>query len=262
MRGVSNRTTGRVLACLALLGGAGIGGLAAGWTASANRVADHATTIRVAEMAPADIVNLRFPADWGEASEAATPAKLAFASADGSITLFNPKPMYAVASAATSAPQPAVQAPAPVAAPAKPKPATQQTAAAAPAAATPNPAPARIQLASATSKPVVHAKPARPNAVLNDSQIASIKRRLALTPDQERYWPAVEAELRKMEYTKGANGKSTQGTKMAQIDISKMDVDGLKSAGFPMVMSFSDDQRRELKSLVHLLGLDSVMSGL
>src|SRR5262245_62650327 len=71
MRGVSNRTTGRVLACLALLGGAGIGGLAAGWTASAGRVADHATTIRVAEMAPADIVNLRFPADWGEASAAA-----------------------------------------------------------------------------------------------------------------------------------------------------------------------------------------------
>jgi hypothetical protein len=262
MRGVSNRTTGRVLACLALLGGAGIGGLAAGWTASAGRVADHATTIRVAEMAPADIVNLRFPADWGEASEAATPARLAFASADGSITLFNPKPMYAVASAAASEPPPPVQTPAPVAAPAKPKPATQQTAAAAPAAATPNPAPARIQLASATSKPVVHAKPARPNAVLNDSQIASIKRRLALTSDQERYWPAVEAELRKMEYTKGANGKSTQGTKMAQIDISKMDVDGLKSAGFPMVMSFSDDQRRELKSLVHLLGLDSVMSGL
>ena len=40
------------------------------------------------------------------------------------------------------------------------------------------------------------------NAVLNDSQIASIKKRLSLTPEQERYWPAVEAELRKMEYKK------------------------------------------------------------
>jgi hypothetical protein len=27
-------------------------------------------------------------------------------------------------------------------------------------------------------------------------------------------------------------------------------------------MSFSDDQRRELKSLAHLLGLESVMAGL
>ena len=95
--------------------------------------------------------------------------------------------------------------------------------------------------------------------MLNDSQIAGIKKRLALTPEQERYWPAVEAELRKMEYSK----KSSQGgSRMASIDTSKMDVEGLKSAGFPLVMSFSDDQRRELKSLAHLLGLESVMAGL
>jgi len=75
----------------------------------------------------------------------------------------------------------------------------------------------------------------------------------------KRYWPAVEAELRKMEYSK----KSPQGgSRMASIDMSKMDVEGLKSAGFPLVMSFSDDQRRELKSLAHLLGLESVMAGL
>ena len=49
---------------------------------------------------------------------------------------------------------------------------------------------------------------------------------------------------------------------MAAVDMSKVDVEGLKSAGFPLVMSFSDDQRRELKSLAHLLGLESVMAGL
>jgi hypothetical protein len=93
--------------------------------------------------------------------------------------------------------------------------------------------------------------------VLNEAQIASIKRRLNLTPDQERYWPAVEAELRKMEYVKG-----TKGTKAAQIDMSKVNVQGLREAGFPLVMSFSSDQRRELKSLAHLLGLEGAMSGL
>jgi hypothetical protein len=96
------------------------------------------------------------------------------------------------------------------------------------------------------------------NAVLNESQLASIKRRLNLTPEQERYWPAVEAELRKMEYTRKAQGDS----RTASIDMSKVNVEGLKSAGFPLVMSFSDDQRRELKSLAHLLGLESVMAGL
>src|SRR6516164_2353747 len=47
---------------------------------------------------------------------------------------------------------------------------------------------------------VTAARHARPNALLDDSQIASIKQRLNLTPSQERMWPAVEAELRKLAY--------------------------------------------------------------
>jgi hypothetical protein len=43
--------------------------------------------------------------------------------------------------------------------------------------------------------------------------------------------------------------------------MSKMDVQGLRTAGFPLVMSFNDDQKRELKSLAHLLGLENAMSG-
>jgi len=157
---------------------------------------------------------------------------LALASADSGIALFSPRPTYA-----------ATDADAAVMVEATPK-------------AAPPAAPAKVALASATAKPP--AKP-RSNHVLNDSQIVSIKKRLNLTPEQERYWPAVEAELRKMEYSK----KSPQGaSRMASIDMSKVNVEGLKSAGYPLVMSFSDDQRRELKSLAHLLGLESVMAGL
>jgi hypothetical protein len=123
--------------------------------------------------------------------------------------------------------------------------------------AAPKPEPARLAVASLVPMPPKRPKP-HSNAVLNESQLASIKRRLNLTPDQERYWPAVEAELRKMEYTR----KAQDGSRTASIDMSKMNVEGLKSAGFPLVMSFSDDQRRELKSLAHLLGLESVMAGL
>ena len=97
------------------------------------------------------------------------------------------------------------------------------------------------------------------NAVLNDAQIAGIKKRINLTPDQERYWPAVEAELRKMEYAKRS---PAGGSRAASVDMSKVNVEGLKSAGYPLVMSFSDDQRRELRSLAHLLGLESAMAGL
>jgi hypothetical protein len=177
-------------------------------------------------------VNLRFPADWADAEVEPVSKMLALASADSGIALFSPRLTYA-----------ATDADAPVMVEATPKPA-------------PPAAPAKVALASAVAKPVI--KP-RSNLVLNNSQIASIKKRLNLTPEQERYWPAVEAELRKMEYSK----KSTQGaSRMASIDMSKVNVEGLKSAGYPLVMSFSDDQRRELKSLAHLLGLESAMAGL
>lgn len=212
----------------------------------------------VADMAPSDIVNLRFPADWIESvtPDDATPFSpqprmLAFASADGGVPLFSPRPLYPIPDA-NSPPPPVAEVPVkPAAAP--------PPVAEAPVKPVGQP---KMALASVSDKPavVVPNKPAvRSSAVLNNSQIASIKKRLALTPDQERYWPAVEAELRKMEYKKD---KSGQVTRTAQVDVSKVDVEGLKSAGFPLVMSFSDDQRRELKSLAHLLGLDSVMSNL
>jgi pyruvate/2-oxoglutarate dehydrogenase complex dihydrolipoamide acyltransferase (E2) component len=266
MRGQSQRSSNRVWLGLAILGAAGIGGLVAGLNARSAFGTASSTTV-VADMPASDVVSLRFPADFEVADSEPVPRTLAFASADSSM-LFSPKPTYALADArsvpANLSPASTSLAAAPVAEPLpKPKPAAQ--AAPAPAAAAAAPAQPKMVLASASTKPVVAAapKPARKsNTVLNDSQLASIKKRLNLTPDQERYWPAVEAELRKMEYTKTADNKSTQGTRMASIDTSKMDIQGLKSAGFPLVMSFSDDQRRELKSLTHLLGLESVMSGL
>jgi hypothetical protein len=196
-------------------------------------------------MAPSETVNLRFPADWSDApatpAEAApqmaaasasadeaadaVPRRVALASADSRMVVFSPSPAYPVGAASVAASiEPAAE---PVALP-RPRP------------------------AQANVKP-------RSDAVLNDAQIAGIKKRLNLTPDQERYWPAVEAELRKMEYAKRS---SAGGSRAASVDMSKVNVEGLKSAGYPLVMSFSDDQRRELRSLAHLLGLESAMAGL
>jgi len=235
MRGRSRGISKSVLACIAVLGGAAVGGLVAGFNAREGlspQPASSTVVAAIADMAPSDCVNLRFPADWADAAVEPVSKMLALASADSDISLFSPRPTYA-----------ATDADAPAKLEATPKPP--------PAAA----APAKVALASAAAKP---AKP-RSNHVLNESQIASIKKRLNLTPEQERYWPAVEAELRKMEYNK----KSAQGaSRMASIDMSKVNVEGLKSAGYPLVMSFSDDQRRELRSLAHLLGLESVMAGL
>jgi hypothetical protein len=252
MRGRSQHSGIQILACFAVLAAAGGGGLAAGFTVKPAMTADSAMV--VADISPSDTVNLRFPADWAEPEGDVPPRTMAFASADGSLTLFSPRPILPVAVSATSLGGESVEATAPPEPPAKAK----------PVIAAASIAPVKMALASVTSKPVTLPPPAarpvqRSNAVLNESQIASVKRRLNLTPDQERYWPAVAAELRKMEYKKD---KSAQGSRMAAIDMSKMDVDGLKSAGFPLVMSFNEDQRRELRSLAHLLGLEKVMSGI
>jgi len=141
-----------------------------------------------------------------------------------------------------------------------PPPASSPQAVAPVQAALPAPAPAHHagpQLASATSRPAP-APPARTQAhspnVLNDAQIASMKQRLNLTPEQERMWPSVEAALRKLAYAKNHDRKA-----LASIDASSVDVQDLKWAAFPLVLSFSDDQRRELIDLAHVAGLEKLV---
>src|SRR5262249_10439932 len=129
MRGESQRSSHRVWLGLAILAAAGIGGLTAGLSARA-AFGPGASSTALADMPPADVVALRFPADWAEAPAAEpAPRMVAYASADNSV-LFNPKPTFArgdarsVASdfapaSATAAPaaeprlKPAVQAAAP-----------------------------------------------------------------------------------------------------------------------------------------------------
>jgi hypothetical protein len=162
--------------------------------------------------------------------------------------LFSPVLAYPtqLASAPAAAPvETAVTAPEPVAPPAPP------TAAAKPNAQTPA-APAR-RVAS------------RPGSVLNDAQIASIKKRLNLTPDQAPLWPAVETALRNISYkgkdTKVANlGNGTGHGPMAYVDTNSAEVQQLKYAALPLIMRLNDDQKREVKSMAYVMGLESVAS--
>ena len=102
----------------------------------------------------------------------------------------------------------------------------------------------------------------RPGYMLNDAQIASIKERLHLTPDQEQMWPAVESALRNIAYThqqqprgRGAPAGTTQ---TAAVDPEA--VQNLKSAAVPLIMSFNTEQKDEVRNLVHVMGLDQLAS--
>jgi hypothetical protein len=202
----------------------------------ASRPAAHEYPPMVAASAmPAETVVVRSDTDR---NAAAMKLRLAAESAIADRALFIPAPTYPVAAPARTA----AVAPAP------------PSVAAAPA---PRAAP-RVQLASVSAKPAVPARSlTRPGAVLNDAQIASIKRRLNLTPDQERMWPSVEAALRNLSYAK--KGPHDPAHAVAQIDPASADVQNLKSAAMPLVMSFSSDQMRELQSISRVAGLDKLV---
>jgi len=101
----------------------------------------------------------------------------------------------------------------------------------------------------------------RAGYILDEAQIASIKTRLHLTPDQERMWPAVEAALRNMAYKRtqqAAARGAARNVQAAAVDPEA--VEGLKSAAVPLIMSFSSEQKEEVRSLAHVMGLDQLAS--
>jgi hypothetical protein len=130
--------------------------------------------------------------------------------------------------------------------------ASSATLAAAPVTETTLPAPQSQKQAG------VSARRTRPNALLDDVQIASIKKRLSLTPSQERMWPAVEAELRKLSYVQPPQEKGAKGKPKPPptIDLSSTELERLKNAAAPLIMSFSADQKDELRTMARITGLE------
>jgi hypothetical protein len=249
MRGISGQFGARVWFCCAMVGAGGLGGLVGGYLFDASRMSAQEAVANI-KVSAAEAVSFRFPNQWHDGEAETVTDTVAEAPP---VEPAAPRARYAVASVG-SVPISLGQKPLAEAVVAKTTEEVPETQLPPWAMATPVPIPTpRPKMAAVAA---VAPKP-KSNAVLNSTQIASIKRRLNLTPDQERYWPAVEVQLRKMEYKKGPSGD----TRTASIDTSKMDVQGLRNAGFPLVMSFNDEQKRELKSLAHLLGLENAMSG-
>ncbi|MGB7037264.1 MAG: hypothetical protein WBD71_17260, partial [Xanthobacteraceae bacterium] len=121
--------------------------------------------------------------------------------------------------------------------------------------------PARVQRPVKIPAVAVQRRPMnRPGYMLDNAQIASIKQRLHLTPDQEQMWPAVEAALRNIAYTRAQRARS-RGTGMVQTgDVDPQSVENLKSAAVPLIMSFDNDQKQQVRDLAHVMGLDQLAS--
>jgi len=245
------RTASKRGRVLPLLAACAFGYVTGAWHVTALREAGHSSA--------ADVVAQRFPQEWKQ-PPADTLAAVRNARTDPD--LLSPAPMAPPAQSQSSTEQPveksvtlapegrilqtasleAVAPPAANAADLSPRPAAG-------AAAKPSAAVARPTAAS------------RAGYILDEAQIASIKTRLHLTPDQERMWPAVEAALRNMAYKRtqqAATRGAARNVQAAAVDPEA--VEGLKSAAVPLIMSFSSEQKEEVRSLAHVMGLDQLAS--
>jgi len=203
------------------------------------------TSPRALQVVPTETIAARFPVDWSadSASEVPLPptlARVADASGLQQLAMFSPAPTY------SARPEPVEVAP--------PEPPVAKPQAEARPERVPLPVPAPARRSANT----------RPEAILNDAQIASVKARLHLTPDQERMWPAVEAALRDISYSKtpahSASEARVHGKQVASIDPNSSEVQKLKYAAFPLLMSFSEPQKEEVRSLTRLMGLEQLAS--
>jgi hypothetical protein len=117
------------------------------------------------------------------------------------------------------------------------------------------------QAPAAPQKPKLASKPPQKSyALLSDAQIAGIKERLKLSSAQESYWPPVEIALRavarKIHATRQADPNAT-GT---LIDPDAEEVQQLKSAAMPLLFQLREDQKREVRTLARIIGLEKVAS--
>lgn len=146
--------------------------------------------------------------------------------------------------------------------------------------AEPEPAPAAFSLASVSTTAVEPPKarvepriePRKPAAerskrveptklLLDDAQISALRTRLRLTPTQEEFWPAVEVTLRNVvrQHARKHPRPAPHGA-APQIDVNSPEVQQLISAAVPLIMRMSEDQKREVRQLARIIGLDTVAS--
>jgi hypothetical protein len=147
----------------------------------------------------------------------------------------------------------------PVARSENPGPTAPKRAVQAPRPASPNPASPNPASQAAASQAVASAS----NAVLNGAQIASIRERLKLTSYQSQLWPPVESALRDIAYQGHPAGPKLASNAPAnvrggQIDPNSAPVQRLKSAAFPLIMSLSEEQKQEVRTMVRLMGLENL----
>lgn len=106
--------------------------------------------------------------------------------------------------------------------------------------------------------PIAHIR----NPLLNDAQIASIHKRLKLTAAQEKLWPGVVAALHGVISEHAAKQKQARRGATVSLDPASATVMRLKSAALPLLAQLREDQKREVRMLARIIGLEAALAKL
>lgn len=122
---------------------------------------------------------------------------------------------------------------------------------------------APIVVPQPAAKPKSAAKPVQKTyTLLSDAQISAIKTRLNLTASQESYWPGVEAALRNVARRIHETKQARPSAGASPIDPDSDEVQQLKSAAMPLLFQLREDQKREVRALARMIGLEKVASAI
>jgi hypothetical protein len=114
---------------------------------------------------------------------------------------------------------------------------------------------ARAWLAAPVTAPRPAAKPEKPSRLfLNDAQIAGIRKRLNLTPAQQRYWPPVEAALREVTL-QIEDYKTRLKRRDDTFDTDSAAIARLKATSRALMAQLTPAQKNEIAMLVRMAGL-------
>lgn len=92
--------------------------------------------------------------------------------------------------------------------------------------------------------------------LLSDIQIAAIKDRLRMSEAQAKYWPPVEAALRAL--ARKMHETQTVGATRGTVVLTGGDAEQLQTAAAPLLRHLREDQKREVRALARIIGLDAV----
>ena len=94
--------------------------------------------------------------------------------------------------------------------------------------------------------------------LLSDIQIAAIKERLRMSEAQAKYWPPVEAALRDL--AKRKHAVRLAGSDKSAVSLSSAEAQDLQAAAAPLLRQLREDQKREVRALARIIGLEAVAS--